>query len=602
MERDSNRSSLKMRAITCIFVAALVISFVYSVDLSVIVKDTVEYISQDDNNQDENVLWTYVCNSGTTCTREKLPEGQERTTLETCNMICSNLHIWPQPVDLQLSKKNSSTFHKHQVTVQVDAADEVQQDLKNATDIFMSNLRDVEEHWITDADVTFLKINIKVAGNDRKIKMSTNEEYNISVTNEDNNVFVNISSPTYFGARHALETLGQLIWFDTQVQKLRIVHDVQIYDAPKFSHRGVMIDTARNFFPIKKLKKAVDGMAATKLNVLHLHLTDAVSFPVVLPNNPIFAQYGAYSSEMVYTVEDIKGLIEYARIRGIRVVLEIDAPSHANEGWNQRAENLVICGQDDVFNGHLNPENNETLNILESVYRDLLELGTYDEMFHIGGDEVNLTCWMEVLPTMRKYSLDMHAYWANFTNKIFDTVKSANENQLPKYVVLWSSPLTDNYISQLNYKDNVVVQYWYGSVDDILSSGHKVIFSTVGRWYLDCGFGPWKPSMTNGVCDPYTPWQTFYKYRPWEEFASYADQFLGGEACLWTEQVEVDSLETRLWPRAAAFAERLWSDPEYFDSQDAHTRLDVHNRRLRKRGIQTAAMWPRWCSQNPGRC
>ncbi|KAJ8983262.1 hypothetical protein NQ317_015611 [Molorchus minor] len=297
---------------------------------------------------------------------------------------------------------------------------------------------------------------------------------------------------------------------------------------------------------------------------------------------------------------DTSHLIEYSRVRGIRVVLEIDAPSHANEGWNQGAEDLVICGKDDVYNGHLNPENNKTLGILKSIYKDLLQLGTDNEIFHIGGDEVNLTCWSETLFKGKK--LDLHEYWANFTNKIFHTVKSANNNKLPKHIVIWSSPLTNSYLNSLKYKSNVVVQYWYGSVEPILTSGHKVIFSTVGRWYLDCGFGPWKPSMTNGVCDPYTPWQTFYKYRPWQEYSDYAGQFLGGEACLWSEQVEVDSLETRIWPRAAAFAERLWSDLDGFDNYDVYTRLDVHRSRLNQRGIKTAAMWPRWCSQNPGKC
>jgi N-acetyl-beta-hexosaminidase len=183
---------------------------------------------------------------------------------------------------------------------------------------------------------------------------------------------------------------------------------------------------------------------------------------------------------------------------------------------------------------------------------------------------------------------------------MLDSLKRANNQKFPDHVIIWSSPLTESsQIDQL--KVNVTVQHWLGNPHSILVRGHKIIYSTVGHWYLDCGFGVWKPSMQRGVCDPYTPWQTFYKYRPWVT-NSYRELALGGEVCLWSEQVEVDTLETRVWPRAAAFAERVWSDPESFVDYDVYTRLGSFRDRLKSRGIQAAAMWPRWCSQNPGKC
>ncbi|KAJ8939169.1 hypothetical protein NQ314_011222 [Rhamnusium bicolor] len=464
----------------------------------------------------------------------------------------------------------------------------------------MDNLPLLNEPWMDDVIITSFKIYISVDRDETRLRIDTSESYNLSVRKIENNILVNISAPTYFGARHGLETLSQLIWFDSGVQKLKVIHDIEIHDKPTFPHRGLMVDTARNYFPIEQLKKVVDGMATSKLNVFHLHLTDAVSFPIVLPNNKIFAEYGAYGPDMVYTPEDIKGLVEYARIRGVRIILEIDAPSHTNEGWNHEEEKLVICGEENVFKGHLNPDNKETLNVLESVYKDLLELGTDNENFHIGGDEVDLTCFRNT-EASRAYS-DMKLFWAHFTNRMLDKVKSANKNKLPTNIILWSSPLTDTYISHLNYTENLAVQYWFGLIEPILTNGNKIIFSTVGHWYLDCGYGPWKPSMTTGVCDPYTPWQKFYKYRPWTQYPSHSNQVLGGEACLWSEQVEVDSLEIRIWPRAAALAERLWSDPDGFNDYDVFTRLDIHRERLKKRGLKVAAMWPRWCSQNPGKC
>lgn len=280
------------------------------------------------------------------------------------------------------------------------------------------------------------------------------------------------------------------------------------------------------------------------------------------------------------------------------MILEVDAPSHVNQDLNKAKEGLVVCGEDSIFNGHLNPDNDESLEVLEEIYRDLLELGTDREMFHIGGDEVNLTCWKQISKKGSGMNL-----WADFTNKMFDSLYSANEGQLPEHIVVWSSDLTSHHMQLLNHKENVVVQYWFGSIGPVLSNGNKVIFSTVGRWYLDCGYGSWRTGKDNGVCDPYTTWHTFYKYRPWvDEFSAHRDQVLGGEACLWSEMVEVDSLETRIWPRTAALAERLWSDPGHFDRKDVYMRLDIHRKRLERRGIKSEAIWPRWCYQNPGRC
>lgn len=148
-----------------------------------------------------------------------------------------------------------------------------------------------------------------------------------------------------------------------------------------------------------------------------------------------------------------------------------------NENLNKAKEDLVVCGKDSLFNGHLNPMNNESLEVLGDIYRDLLDLGTDNEMFHIGGDEVNLTCWEQIT----NYSLSSMSLWTNFTNDMFDTLISSNEGQVPKHMIIWSSDLTSRHINKLKYKKNIVVQYWYGTISSILANGYKVIFSTVGR-------------------------------------------------------------------------------------------------------------------------
>lgn len=295
--------------------------------------------------------------------------------------------------------------------------------------------------------------------------------------------------------------------------------------------------------------------------------------------------------------------MEYARIRGIRVVLEVDAPSHVSAGWDQIPKNygnVLICAKNDPFNGHLNPDNPIALELMKSIYEDLLELGTDDEYFHLGADEVNTDCYAET-KIMRNYK-NVIALWADYVNNLTLALKSANRNKMPRHIVIWSSDLTNYYLNDTQFDENLVVQFWYGKIFPVLSHGAKVIYSTVGYWYLDCGYGPWKPSMRNAPCGPYTTWQTFYNHQPWNEYPDYYNQTLGGEACLWSETIVADSFEVRLWPRVAAMAERLWSDPQSVEMDELYSRISSHRERLIARNIKCDAIWPEWCRENPDKC
>lgn len=481
----------------------------------------------------------------------------------------------------------------------MDAPPKTTKFINTFIDIFKGYLKDDE----TDIGGLTLKVNIQV--NDKRdevlLNLGTNESYKLSVT-KGAAITVKIISPTFFGAKHGLESLSQLIWYDPPIKRHKILHNVEVEDEPSFTYRGIMVDTSRNFFSIPLLKKVVDGMSYSKLNTLHLHLTDAVSFPMKLKNLEWLAEGGAYTPKMIYTEEDIVDLIQYSSVRGVRVLLEIDTPSHVSTGWHSHPQdnNLVICDEDDVLNGHLNPDNPTSLHVLKDIYQGLLGLMKNDDIFHIGGDEVNLDCWRKTKSAENE--TDMTVFWAQYTNSMLEQLKLANNNKLPKNILMWSSPLT-NYaysIDELKHRDHLVVQYWYGSTAGILRQQLRVIYSTVGHWYLDCGFGPWKPSQKSGVCDPFTSWQKFYEYKPWKS-AYVRNLTQGGEVCLWAEQVAEESLETRIWPRAAAFAERIWSDPGEFED-DVYVRLDNFREILRSRGLEVSAIWPKWCTMNPGKC
>lgn len=142
-----------------------------------------------------------------------------------------------------------------------------------------------------------------------------------------------IISDNFFGARHALETLSQLIVYDDLYGDLKIARDVYISDSPVFPYRGILLDTSRNFMDKASILRTIEAMAMSKMNTFHWHITDSHSFPYVSRTLPKMSKYGAYSTDKVYTEEDIKEIVRFGLMRGVRVLPEFDAPAHVGEGW-----------------------------------------------------------------------------------------------------------------------------------------------------------------------------------------------------------------------------------------------------------------------------
>lgn len=148
-------------------------------------------------------------------------------------------------------------------------------------------------------------------------------------------------------------------------------------------------------------------MSLVKLNRFHWHMTDSQSFPFVSQRYPDLSIYGAYSSKEVYTHDDVKEIVEFATVRGIQIITEIDAPAHAGNGWQWGPEkglgDLSLCINQQPWKaycgepscGQLNPKNNNTYEILEALYEELINLTQTTDYFHLGGDEVNLDCWRQ---------------------------------------------------------------------------------------------------------------------------------------------------------------------------------------------------------------
>ncbi|XP_045486518.1 probable beta-hexosaminidase fdl, partial [Pieris rapae] len=556
-------------------------------------------------------LWTWDCINDK-CVPTKATLSGRLQSLMTCNMLCASMTLWPQPtgqVSLSTSAVpvRSDLFHLQILSF---PSRSVREHVKGAFEIFQGVLRKMEhdirvfEDWRTVA--VYVAISESGQG-DPRLRLETDESYRFSLrprNGTSRSLQVDISANSFNGVRHAFETVSQLVWFDPYAGSLFMMEAASVDDAPRFKYRGLMLDTARNYFPVSDLLLTIDGMASCKLNTFHWHATDAQSFPLELDSLPQLAHYGAYGPGAIYTTEDIRTVIQYARLRGIRVLLEVDLPAHVSAAWmwqgRKIADNIVLCLKNKPWTeycdeppcGQLNPRSVLVYTMIEKLYAEIIQLTGVDDVFHMGNGDVSLRCWAE-----KFNATDPMDLWLVFTTNALQRLETANE-KLPNLILFWDSKMRDRIKSDLKpYYRNLGLQ-----VNDLASSqkylsGLRLILSHQDAWDLNDGYSKWYEETGNSN---FNSWQRVYEHRPWTRKA--IKSLEGGEATVWTSTLSKDGLDSRIWPRAAALAERLWSDRAESATRPVHARLDLHNLRLKQRGIQTTPLWSNWCSQNPYTC
>jgi len=586
--------------------------------------------------------WTYECDetasASSSCARRLLKEGEAAVSFNFCKLTCGQYgSLWPRPSgEVSISKTVEKfdiadvefTFSGNASTspVVVHLVEEIQQ-------IFTTNVvRNYPNANATSKDVGHkVAIEIGISSDDDTLSLTTDEHYclmmSTNASTDTTNMF--IKATTFFGARHGLETLSQMINYDEVDECLQILSSGHIcHDTPVFAYRGIMLDSARNFISIKGLEQAIDGMAANKLNALHLHLTDTHSFPLELKSVPKMSLYGRYSKEKSYTAEEMKNLVQYAKLRGVRIIPEIDAPAHVGYGWQwgplEDLGELVTCLGKKPWQsfcseppcGQINIANPNIYDVLQSAYTDFVDIFGANDLFHFGGDEVHIPCWnaseeiRDWMKTVGDKQLTKNSYlrqWSEFQKEAMNRYMIASAPQMHMKGILWTDSLTSADAS-LKYIDpaNYVVQVWTTGTDpriqSLLARNFSVIFSNTDAWYLDCGFSAWI-GAGNNWCSPFHGWQKVYENRPYDmaRDVKYHPLVLGGEAALWTEEADTQDVPMKLWPRGAALAERLWANPPTHYS-DAVQRLMHHRTRMIQRGIGAEGLKPEFCQQNAGAC
>jgi hexosaminidase len=483
-------------------------------------------------------------------------------------------------------------------------------------------------------------VNVQIADPNADLQHGVDESYTLDVTAGSSTI--KITAKTSWGALHAFTTLQQLIISDGK-GGLIIEQPVSIKDAPLYPYRGVMIDTGRNFISVPKIQEQINGMALSKLNVLHWHLDDSQSWPVHLKSYPMMTN-DAYSSRETYSTSDLQGVISYARARGVRVIPEVDMPGHAESGWKQVDPSIVACANswwsNDNFALHTAVEpnpgqleilNSKTYQVVENVYHELSSIFT-DNFFHVGGDELQTGCynlstitteWFAA-NTSRTYA-DLLQYWVDHALPIFK--KPANRK-----LIMWEDMYLGTPHANIVPTD-IVMQTWNGglaNIQTLAAAGFDIIVSSSDWFYLDCGFGGFvsndvrydvmvNPDLATGNpnfnfggnggswCAPYKTWQRIYDYDFTQNLtAAEAKHVIGVTAPLWSEQVDDTVISGKMWPRAAALAELSWSGNK--DASGAKRVTEFTQRILNFReylvanGVGATPLMPKYCMQHPHAC
>ena len=376
-----------------------------------------------------------------------------------------------------------------------------------------------------------------------------------------------LKSATLSGALHGLETFLQLIQPGPEGFRVPAVH---IVDNPRFPWRGLMLDCSRHFVPIEVVERNIDAMAVVKLNVFHWHLSDDQGFRAESKLYPKLHQFG--SDGMFYTQDQMREVVAYAAARGIRVVPEFDIPGHTLSwlvGYPELAPGkgpFEIGRHFGVFDPVLDPTREETYTFLDGFIGEMAALFP-DPYFHIGGDEVNGKAWKEsnhVQAFAKEHGLkDTLPLQTYFNQRILKIVQKYGKN-----MVGWDEILGPDL------PKDAVIQSWRGadSLAAAAAKGYRGILSS--GYYLDHG----RTAAYHYGIDPLagpaaelTPEQSAH--------------ILGGEACMWAELVDAETVDSRVWPRAAAIAERFWSPRETTDVDSMYARLELVSRQLEWTGV-----------------
>ena len=415
-------------------------------------------------------------------------------------------------------------------------------------------------------------LTVKTAGaGDAALKLGENESYHLEVTSTR----ALLTAPNPLGAMHGLQTFLQLVTITPQGFSAPAI---TIDDEPRFPWRGLMIDAGRHFQPMDVIERNLDGMEAVKLNVFHWHLSDDQGFRAESKVYPLLTGKG--SNGLYYTQAQMREVVEYARDRGIRVVPEFDMPCHTTAwfvGYPDLASGkgpYTIETKWGVFDPAMDPTRESTFAFIDKFIEEMTTIFP-DAYFHVGGDECDGKEW-DANPRIKAF---MHAHGMKdnaalqsyFTGRVQKLVAAHH-----RIMEGWDEVL------QPDTPKDVMIQSWRGpkSLAAAARQGNRGILST--GYYIDLN----QSAAEHYLADPLAGEGANLT-------AEEKKRGLGGEAAMWSEFTTPEIIDSRIWPRTAAIAERLWSAQEVLDVHSMYARMYAISDKLEAYGLKHQSfMWP----------
>lgn len=420
--------------------------------------------------------------------------------------------------------------------------------------------------------------------------------YDLTVTKNS----VTLAARRYSGFFYGIQTFLQLLPVDDESAADRSAHNkvvlpgLEISDSPQFEWRGMHLDVSRHFFEVNVIKKFIDYMAMYKFNVFHWHLTDDQGWRIEIEKYPKLTNKGAWREEAdgsvyggYYTQKQVREIVDYADKRNITIVPEIDMPGHCSAAVFAYPE--IGCTENGpekipnswgIFEDILNPGKEKTFEFTENVLSEIIDLfpGKY---IHIGGDEIptkqwenNSECQIRMKQLGLKKESQLQGYFVGRINQFL--------KQNDRKLIGW------NDLIEGSLKDTVTLMAWWFMDAGKWSAerGHDVIMTPTEFTYFDRAQGPlqFEPKAQESILTLEKVYS--FKVLPKNLPTEYIHQFLGGQACVWTEYISTpEHLEYMILPRMLALSETLWSPNDKTNYSDFKEKLPYHLNLLDKMDV-----------------
>ncbi|KAH9932733.1 N-acetylhexosaminidase [Epithele typhae] len=528
--------------------------------------------------------------------------------------------LWPEPRSMNAGSTMLRLAHNFQITtsghIPSDLKAAVKRTEKSLADDKLERLvvgRGAAQKSVVASAKTLSRLKVSLAAGAvsasvlseaQKAPEARDEAYALTVPADGSPATLTANST--LGLYRGLTTFGQL-WYELDGTTYAAATPLNIRDSPAYPYRGLMLDTARNFFPVADIKRTLDAMSMVKLNQFHWHVVDSQSFPLQIPGFMDLSKLGAYSSSQTYSPDDVKDIVEYAGERGIDVMVEMDTPGHTAIIADAHPDFVACPGAtpwatyaNEPPAGQLRFANETVTKYIGDVFGAMSKMFP-STLFSTGGDELNTKCYDIDEPTQASLNAS-----GKTLEQALDTFTQTTHKVLTdagKTPVVWEEMVLVHNVT-LAADTKVLVWISSDNVKAVAQKGFHLIHAASDYFYLDCGGGGWVGDFPTGNswCDPFKTWQHSYSFNPTANLTdTEAALVLGGQHLLWAEQSGPENLDPAVWPRAASSAELFWSGPGGNISA-ALPRLHDVSYRMRTRGINSISLQPEFCTLRPGVC